>query len=69
MFFILLIFFTLHVVPFPWLLLTKHQQQFDKTPDKALTKPKPGRVVTSSMIVVSASSCQLYSFYFIKALK
>ncbi len=57
------LFITLHVVPFPQLLLTKRQQQFDKTPDKALTKLKPGRVVTSSVIVVSGSPCQLYSFY------
>ncbi len=54
------LFITLHVVPFPWLLLAKHQQQFDKTPDEALTKLKSGQVVTSSVIIVFGSSCQLY---------
>ncbi len=50
--------FTLHMVPSTWLLLTKHQQQIDKTPDDSLTKTKPGRVVHCQQTVVFASYSQ-----------
>ncbi len=39
-------------------MLTKRQQQFDKTPDESLTKTKPGRVVISS---VDSSFCLILS--------
>ncbi len=51
--------FTLHMVPIPWLLLTKRQQQFDKTPDKALTKPKL-RLGSPVSDIVFCYTCQFY---------